>query len=174
MKKPRAKIARGGAPTKRARVTVSVDRFGKGRFTINGQDISNDVMGFKIEAYPHEFALLTFTLLAELSAEGELLVISDDGYDVSLFSSSEKLRVMIAILEAFATMGGCRIGVVDNFEILSPANRRLFAEFITETQDTFETLICLGTWTNKTPPVQAPEGVGLYHWTHADGLERIA
>jgi len=113
--------------------------------------------GYVVEAGLDEDGVLGL----KMGKEGEGL------YDARLGSDSERLRLMLSILEAFCSFEGSpKVGVVDNAEILSPNNRDALGRFMKESQELFDTLVVIGTWTGKdAPKSQGWKGMTTYYWT---------
>jgi len=121
----------------------------------------------------------SFGMEFSASVDGAVLMMEvgsdSQRYDVSLCSDSEKLRLQMAVLEAFANLGSCKVAFVDNIEILSRANRNKLSGFARDAAGQFHTLILTGSWTESKPPTipGSSEWMSLYYWPEKTVLHKL-
>jgi len=73
--------------------------------------------------------------------------ITHDGVtsDLSLLSSSEKLRVGVVLQDAIVRLSGLRFLVIDNVDVLDPANRLLLMDLLVSIKGDYDSILVLST-----------------------------
>lgn len=89
-----------------------------------------------------------------------------DGYyePITQMSTSERLRIGVAIQDALASQTGLRFLLVDNFDMLDSPNRKALGRGLAQMSPDYDTIVLIGT---KSTPPETPDGVTGY-WI-ADG-----
>lgn len=92
--------------------------------------------------------------------------------DLRQLSTSERLRVGIAVSEALAHLSGLKVLVIDDAEILDRRNRALISNFLKRLQNAYNTILLITTMDRE--DLRAPDAPGIAtFWVEGGRVERV-